>query len=193
MDFRPLKDELLFDPGISEAEVSIVPIQYSGKDIKELTIRLLPVDGYTVDPATYSFSIMEGHFKTWLADLKAEHPGIEITPEGDNNNNGLSNLMEYAMGADPFEATTQPRYFTTKNPRLRLHFQRRQYLTDATLEIEMSTDMISWSSMWNGEPAVKVVYGFGGGSLPLDVGVELSEEASAHRNVFLRIKVTEIP
>lgn len=192
LHYVPIAGQQRFEAGVTQIEIEIVPTQYGGITDEAMTLNILPADGYKVDTRVFAFRLLEGDFDTLMKDLREANPELSITPEGDNNGNGIPNLLEYTMGADPL-GSSSPYLDATHNPRMRLHFQRRERLADASLVVEFSPDMKNWYTEWKGKPAVWEVFRFPEVGGPERVTVELSPEAAAEPNGFLRLKALRNP
>ena len=66
-------------------------------------------------------------------------------PDGD----GVTNLLEYATGTDPNSASAAPTTLGNSAGHLTLAFTRLRDATDVTYHVEASTDMITWTELWN--------------------------------------------
>ncbi|NBB80347.1 MAG: hypothetical protein GVY36_13045 [Verrucomicrobia bacterium] len=79
----------------------------------------------------------------------ADQRGFSGGPDADDTGNGLSNLLEYALGRDadsPFEAPLEVR-IEDGTPVVR--FYRDPELSDITYIIEASSDLSGWSEIYN--------------------------------------------
>lgn len=88
-------------------------------------------------------------FEVWAAS----NPGIPADRRGALDRNGpcdLQNLAAYAMGLDPMSASSAdlPRVTALDSLTGRLHFvyRRAKYLSDATLQPQVSGDLSSWEN-----------------------------------------------
>ena len=87
-------------------------------------------------------------YSTW-----ATSTGASTTQTADDDGDGLSNLMEYALATDPLKTNTGPAVGTrsltvngTTANYLTLTFNRRVAATDITLAVQYSSDLFTWAS-----------------------------------------------
>lgn len=102
-------------------------------------------------------------------------------PDGD----GLPNLVEYALGADPRGATAVP-VVTLVEGRPALVFTRMRPATDVVYAVEASGDLLEWTRIWTGaeHPLVD-----GGARSVVEVVPDAAAVAPAGRR-FLRLRIT---
>ncbi len=90
--------------------------------------------------------ITQPSYATWAADHGLT--GDDALPESDPNGNGLSNLLEYALGGDPLAPGTGPLPVQdTAANHIRLSFTRLLDRTDLTLTVQASTDLVTWTDL----------------------------------------------
>ncbi len=141
--------------------------QRSGTDLPGATDRTLTLDDlqtgnagdYTVRvtngfgsvtsaPATVSV-IREGSLAGWLLDYFSPselEAALVRTLSADADNDGFSNLLEYAMGTNPRSVTAPPFTVAATQEYWIFTYSRPADRTDASYVVETSTDLISWSS-----------------------------------------------
>lgn len=141
--------------------------QRSGTDLPGATDRTLTLDDlqtgnagdYTVRvtngfgsvtsaPATVSV-IREGSLAGWLLDYFSPselEAALVRTLSADPDNDGFSNLLEYAMGTNPRSVTAPPFTVAATQEYWIFTYSRPADRTDASYVVETSTDLISWSS-----------------------------------------------
>jgi hypothetical protein len=105
--------------------------------------------------ATWSaFTVTGLTFAAWQAqeftpvELAA---GVGVGPRDDFDNDGFRNLLEFAMGTSPKQAepALAPRVSTTDPAApgsLAVTFRRRAVLTGATVRVEFSGDLVTWTT-----------------------------------------------
>lgn len=91
------------------------------------------------------------HYEEWLTRYLA--PGFYLEPEGDLDNDGISNLHEYAYGLDP-KTPDDDGVFTSGEVSVtggvshhRLTFRRDSAATDLTYQLQSSPDLSVWTTL----------------------------------------------
>jgi hypothetical protein len=107
-------------------------------------------------------------------------------PAGD----GLANLIKYALGLDPHQATAAgvPTVALSNGAYLSLTFTRLKSATDITYHVEVSGDLKAWNEIWNSL------------TVPYDGGINASQQVTVVDAVpisaapggcrFLRLRVS---
>jgi hypothetical protein len=109
----------------------------------------------------------------------------------DPNHNGISNLMEYALGLNPRSTgivTGRP-VRSSSGGYLTLSFNRQKVATDITYRVEATNDLTAaWSEIWSSS-----AHAYGGGANPSELvtvtDTTLMSASPTHRR-FLRLKIT---
>jgi hypothetical protein len=123
-------------------------------------------------------------YDTWLAGLPTPPPLNQRATTDDPDGDGVSNLLEYALGGDPMNATNAPGpvvHMTSGN--LQLSFLRNR--TDLTYTVETSTTLTagSWTTAGVTQDTTTPVGQLATANIPMD-------PATTPRR-FLRLRVTE--
>ncbi|MBP7951533.1 MAG: putative Ig domain-containing protein [Verrucomicrobiales bacterium] len=119
--------------------------------------------------------------ETWSEDFPPGTPPEQMAPEADANHNGVSNLMEYALGSEP-TATGLPQLpvLTLNNEEGTLTFSFPQVRDDITYTVESSPDLKNWSPI-----ATSPAKSSQNGSVTIP--------QPPFNNLYLRLSVTRIP
>jgi parallel beta-helix repeat protein len=111
-------------------------------------------------------------------------------PNADPNGNGVSNLLEYALGLDPL-STTPPTLpvvgwdtTTPDGPWLTFTYRRNKSAMDLTYVVQTSTDLVTWTSIL---PNTTSVISTDASSDLLRIAIQTSPAESKR---FLRLSVT---
>jgi hypothetical protein len=103
----------------------------------------------TVDGQTVSATInIVSPFRNWqVTNFSADADNAAIAGEAaDPDNDGLSNLIEYALGLNPNAFTATSLVVDTTTGALRLTAPKNPAATDITYLVEVSGDLVAWTS-----------------------------------------------
>jgi len=107
----------------------------------------------------------ERAFQQWIRiHLPADIPESERAREGDFDNDGIENLIEFATGLDPSsrQPEFQPISITPRGDNVHVSYlANEEALQDLDLKIEQSTDLIKWTSLGSGSPVADANLGEG--------------------------------
>ena len=149
------------------------------------------ITNYHSDPFTF---YLGGFY-----DPAALSDPLIVSPDGDNDSDGISNYREYAFGTDPSQAdATAPYAFHAQSVAELGEFPtfsfRRRFDTEAPdYVVDMSSDLVNWQSNVEGQPEIIIEVNppvdNGDGSWTVTVRYALPFE-SAGPNNFFRLKMT---
>jgi hypothetical protein len=188
---NPSAGSVLIPDGQNSANVTIIPKDDTVLEGDEtVVISLSPNAYYTVTGGAAVVSIADhNRERDWQ---NAWWPGVSnplviaawVDPDGD----GMSNVLERALGTDPTAASVQPAIVARDN-HLQITFTRARAAADIIYRVETSDDLVTWSEIWNSvnEP-------YGGGNAPTEEltivdPVEISNPIHPER--FLRLHVNQ--
>ncbi len=101
-------------------------------------------------------------YSTWADETLPHEPGLDRSPDGDPDGDGLINLLEYGFLTDPLTANASPlRLFRDPDGTLRLEFSWNWRATDYTWRIRHGEDLSerdSWPVL-DPEPVIRVPEG----------------------------------
>jgi hypothetical protein len=168
--------EFSFTPALSETGgVSALATLSTGDQNTSNAARFV-VRGDPPPPPTYS---------EWIASYG--YTGANASPTADPDGDGIPNLLEYALGADPStsSSTALPAVSLDSNS-LSLTYTKYVGATGVVYTVEESTDLVNWIT---GSPTNTIVF---------DNGVTQSIKAQVPRTdaglagkLFLRLRVTQ--
>jgi hypothetical protein len=117
---------------------------------------------------------------TWAADY-----GLVGFPEDDEDGDGISNLMEFALAGDPktVDLSILP-VAERQNGTLALRFQRPALIAGVTYRVEFSSDLKNWSS----DRAQLLSVDAGAGDTIVELWA-LEPETPSHSMIFVRLRV----
>lgn len=193
---------LLIAAGSASATVAVAPISDSSPQ-GDRTVTLSLASDYSLSagsPSSATVTIQDKPYDAWrfayFASAQLADPlvsGETADPDGD----GLANLLEYALGADPLApdaAARQPSASLAGDGRLTLTYFQPSGRADLTYAVEWTDDLAvgSWQS---GASAVteiaRVATAAGGGDAAGEwVTVRANAMPSASARQFLRLRVT---
>lgn len=114
------------------------------------------------------------------ADWKTTHS--IVNDAGDEDNDGISNFMEFALGGNPHVAGSAARPYVGENVgTMEFKFQRAQ--ESVTYTIETSTDLIDWSAY----ETVDDSHGVVGGEASVPVPISEMNDGK----LFLRLRIAQ--
>src|ERR1035441_7912208 len=107
----------------------------------------------------------------------------------DPDHDGLSNLMEYALGLPPKDSTAANRpYASIATGHLTLTYTRAKAAIDVSLVVEQSNDLVNWQS---GLGYVQQVSCVDEGAIQR-ITVQLTSPVAGASGAFLRLRVTRL-
>ncbi len=147
------------DPGLVLAEIDhgrlrLTPYAFS-TGLVTVTLTATDLDGATLQ-TTFDVQVRET-YTGWIAS----HPfanGLDAAPAADPDNDGLPNLLEFALGRDPLLATPSVPPLAVSSSGVASFTFARFALGD--VKLETSIDLIHWRTVWSTKdgldhPAVK--------------------------------------
>ena len=111
--------------------------------------------------------------------------GIPTNPDGDEDNDGLSNLAEYFFGTNPMIANANPVSMQSELNGLTLTFNRDPQATGVSWQLESSEDLENWTTL---NPDLPEPTPAANGLLNEAIGITPSE-----RLEFYRIRIIPTP
>ena len=152
---------------------------------------------------SYGAAAPATHFESWLA--KFFLIGQFVDPNGDLDNDGISNHFEYAFGYGPKEFNASPGFTAVLTPsaagatNLEVIFRRDSIATDLTYRVQTSSDLSSWTTiaLSRGGSATGqnggVIISDSAIGLPIRlVTVQQSLSAESNKRVFVRLHVERL-
>jgi hypothetical protein len=193
IDYSALPPAVTIPPGEISAPLQVVPIADQLAEGAE-TVRLTIAAGaaYRIgSPGAATVTLQDLPADTWRFNqfgANASNPAIAgdgADPDGD----GLSNLLEFAVGLNPTQPSQSGRpEVAVSGDRLRLSFTRVKEAEDLTYRVEATEDLSTWSQIWSSSASP-----YAGGMNPTEqITVEdlITIDEPAHPKRFLRLRVT---
>ncbi|GAB4241011.1 MAG: hypothetical protein OHK005_03600 [Candidatus Methylacidiphilales bacterium] len=152
-------DDLVNHPSVLAGWIDLMEIRY---------IRLVDIPGTGAFQDSFGQPIYDTHetfgsggfdleaigaisrpitYAQWVA-LKGLAPH-QAGPKTDPNQDGVPNLVAYATGRDPMIPSDSPSWFQVdwSGDRLTLDFERDERAVEAILEVQVSSDLIDWTTL----------------------------------------------
>ena len=106
----------------------------------------------------------------------------------DLDNDGLANLVEYALNLDPkvFDNSSNVPFASVVGGKLALTFDRWKKAVDITYDVQVTVDLINWTTVSNVESVVD------NGNGTESVTISDDELLVNNERRFIRIRVTEL-
>ena len=104
VDFKPLSGEMVLDAGAETSTLAVELLSRSLGESRTLTLNLLGGAGYQPgDDTSVTLTLLPYTFSNWSAyyQTQANGNGEDWLAQSDANGNGVSNLVEYALGLNP--------------------------------------------------------------------------------------------
>jgi autotransporter-associated beta strand protein len=126
---------------------------------------------------TFNLTVAEPPFLAWSHSIQWDKvvPSADPSPAADPDQDGISNLLEYAYGLDPLAANEKPVTSTMVSDgmqtRLQIRFQRSAAASDLVFRVEGSANLVDWS------PVAEKTPGSQGSFIPLDGSAEILENS----------------
>ena len=123
----------------------------------------------------FNLAVAEPPFLAWSHSIQWDKmvPSADPSPGADPDQDGISNLLEYACGLDPLAANDKPVTSTMVSDgmqtRLQIRFQRSAAASDLVFRVEGSANLVDWS------PVAEKTPGSQGSFIPLDGSAEILE------------------
>jgi hypothetical protein len=167
-------------------------LNYSGTD----TVNALSVAGIAKSPGVYSsfnssfitgsgtLTVLTGppsDYETWKISNN-----INSGPNGDEDQDSLSNFAEYAFGLDPRNGSSTSPYLTLPNPtnNTLTYSRRKTSLSGLTYQVWFSTNLTTWEQDGGAIQSATAIPGTDNES----VQVTLSAEHLNAGRIFVRIQ-----
>jgi hypothetical protein len=159
-----------------------------------VTLTLLLSSGYTLTTISNATVIIHDRpIDAWrLANFTTtELADPSISGDlADPDHDGLSNLMEYALGLLPKDATAASRpYASIVGGYLTLTYTRAKAATDVSLVVEQSNDLVNWQSSSNQMRQLSLT---DQGATQL-ITVQAATPVSSNASSFVRLRVARLP
>jgi len=158
-DYLPLSPNLTFPAGVATVEVAVTPSAISPVNDRPVVAQLAivpdPARFALTNPWTGSVMIIDGlggstpgTFAAFRADNFPGNPDTdEVLGNTDHDSDFLSTLGEYVYGTDPNVADPAPQISIERfnsEGFVQIHATTAAGLTDASLELQFSTDLSTW-------------------------------------------------
>lgn len=126
---------------------------------QETAVQICSVQKGPTPPSlqmTYLVPAPPTHFESWLtSNFPTNLTGQYVDPEDDGDGDGITNQIEYAYGLSPvtpdptndFSLTTEAGVIDANSTDLRISFRRDTLATDLTYKLQISSDLINWTTI----------------------------------------------
>jgi hypothetical protein len=209
VDYTSVSGVLNWTNGESGSKTFTVPILDDNQAETNETVNMAlssPSSGAALGAqSTAVLTIVEGPYDVWkLAHFGANANNPAIAGDtADPDQDGVLNLMEYALATDPNIYSTNTFTGNLVGQQFQLYFTRNTSASDITYIVQSSTDLLAWNSLmtynaasgWGTNQAGTTVFESSSNGVPPDqyvtvtVTTSTNVMASSLTNQFLRLEV----
>ena len=195
VDYATLPTSVTLASGAMATNIIVTPIPDNCPEgDRTVTLTLLPSANYALTTVSNATVVIHDRpIDAWrLASFTtAELADPSISGDlADPDHDGLSNLMEYALGLPPKAPTATNRpYASVATGYLTLTYTRAKAATDVSLVVEQSDDLATWHSGTNYVQQLSVV-DQGGAQL---ITVQTVAPVSSSAANYVRLRATRLP
>jgi hypothetical protein len=192
VDYSFLSGSAVLPSGISTTNIIVTPFPDNLVEGDEtVSLTLLPSTNYTFTTLTNATIVIHDRpIDAWrLANFSpAELADPAISGDlADPDHDGLSNLLEYALGLPPKDPSGGP-WVRIESDALTLTYTRNKAATDVSLVVEESSDLLTWQS----PPGLIQQIDCTDLGQTQEITVRLAVPASASAAGYLRLRVTRL-
>ncbi len=194
VDYVTLPGSVTLKAGGSATNIIVTPIPDNlPEGDRMVTLTLLPSTNYSLTMVSNATVIIHDRpIDAWrLASFTtAELADPSVSGDlADPDQDGLANLMEYALGLPPKDPTPVNRPYTSiAGGYLTLTYTRAKAATDVSLVVEQSNDLVNWHS---GPSYVQQISSVDEGAIQR-ITVQLSTPVAGAPVDYLRLRVTRL-
>ena len=194
VDYAALPGSITIPAGALSTNIIVTPL---GNNLNTnqltVTLTLVPSTNFTsTSLSNATIVILDRPINIWRRAnfTAAELASPSISGDlADPDNDGLSNLMEYALGLPPKDpASTNRPYARIQGGYFTLTYTRSKAATDVSLTISQSSDLVSWQS---GPAYIQPVSTVDQGAIQ-SITVRLAAPASAAPSSFLSLRANRL-
>jgi hypothetical protein len=194
VDYAALPTSVTLAQGASATNLFVTPIPDNvAEGDRTVTVALQPSANYQFSTLSNATLLLKDRpVDAWRV---ANFSTAELTDPGfsgdlaDPDHDGLSNLMEYALGLPPKTFSTNALTVSVQSGSLTLSYPRAKAATDVTLAVDWSPDLKAWYAGTGWLQPVDVV---DQGATQL-ITVQATTPVNASLSGFLRLRATRLP
>ena len=199
VDYAALSGHIAIPDGAASATLTVMPtLNGPGFDAGKTVIVTVSANAnYDVGVSRQAVVMLKEHdYDTWRTLKLSGAPAADQLYSADPDHDGLANLMEYALGAEPLQAEFfswlvpgisdligEHRYFT-------LTYTRPRGMTDVSYAVEVSGDLARWNS-GDGYTVLSSVQPLGNGLEQVVARDAVPLSTPGLKAHFLRLKITQ--
>jgi hypothetical protein len=195
VDYAPLPGSITIPAGALATNIVVAPLGSNlASNQATVTLTLVPSANFTgTSLSNATIVILDRPINVWRRASFTPAELADPSTSGDladPDHDGLSNLMEYALGLPPKDPTTANRpHASVATGYLTLTYTRAKAAADVSLVVEQSNDLATWHSGTNYVQQVSVV---DQGSTQLITMQTLVPVGASAAN-FVRLHATRLP
>lgn len=195
VDYSALPGTVTIPDGASSASVPVVALDPTTNN-SEVVVTIGTSSNYSIGVSQQAIvTLFQPTFSLWVSNKLAAFPTGQQTASANPAHDGISNLLKYALNMDPTVNSTQGMPVTALSAPisgqqyLTLSFTQREDITDISYVVEVSSDLVSWSS--GPTATVTVSSTFLGNGMFTTVVRDLTPITPSNRSRFIRLKVSQ--
>ena len=193
-DYVSLPASVTLAQGAAATNLAVTPIPDNVPEgDRTVTLTLQPSANYTLTTVSNATAVIKDRpIDAWrLANFTAaELADPAISGDlADPNHDGLSNLMDYALGLSPKSPNPNPFVLSVQGGLFTLTYSRAKAAIDLTLAVDWSPDLKSW---YSGPSWVQQVNLVDQGATQL-ITVQATTPLTSSFSGFLRLRATRLP
>jgi hypothetical protein len=193
VDYAALPGSITIPAGALATNIVITPLGDSlATNQVTVTLSLVPATNFSLTAlSNATVSILDRPINVWRRANFTAAQFADPSFSGDladPNHDGLSNLMDYALGLSPTAAPTNLPVASIQNGYFTLTYTRANAATDVALTLEQSNDLVTWQA---GTANIRQVSALDQGATQL-ITVQLAVPVASAPVAFLRLRVNRL-
>ncbi|MBN8459852.1 MAG: S8 family serine peptidase [Verrucomicrobia bacterium] len=189
--YLALPNVITIPAGESLVRLPVKALRRPFRDGETAEVAVAAGDGYEPGIASSAWvRFTYTSFDRWIGGHKGARPDLKIEPTGDNNGDGVNNVLEYILGRNPLNASAGPPLVVVPGSvGEEVQFQYRAYrASGASIDVQFSPDLRDWYYYLGNEPAIIVTNRVLHDDYTETVTFILGAKAKMHSGRFVRLR-----